>query len=82
VSRAFRQVQEARALVAVRRLSHESAQEKVRVALLRGTAQALLAKDVLAAQATMADARAQYDEAQLSLWQARADLEKAMGEDL
>jgi outer membrane protein TolC len=66
----------------VRRLSHESAQEKVRVALLRVQAQSLLPKDLLSAQAAQADARAQYDEAQLSLWQARADLEKAMGEDL
>jgi outer membrane protein len=81
VSRAFRQVQEARALVAMRRISHDGAREKVRVVLLRGAQQSALVKDVLSAQAALADARAQYDEAQLSLWQARADLDKAMGED-
>jgi outer membrane protein TolC len=82
VDRAFRQVQEARALVAARRLGHDSAQEKARVAMLRGRTQSLLLRDVLQAQADMAQARADYDEAQLSLWQARADLEKAMGEDM
>jgi multidrug efflux system membrane fusion protein len=56
VSRAFRQVQEARALVAVRRISHEGAQERVRVTLLRAAQQAVLAKDVLSAQAAQADA--------------------------
>lgn len=30
----------------------------------------------------MAEARAQCDEAQLSLWLARAELDKAMGEDM
>jgi outer membrane protein len=81
VDRAFRQVREARALVAVRRLGNESAQETVRVALLRQRHQAVLLRDVLQAQAALADARAQYDEAQLALWQARADLDKAIGED-
>lgn len=82
VDRAFRQVQEARALVAVRRLGHESAQERVRVALLRGREQTMLLREVLQEQADLAAARAQYDEAQLSLWQARAELDKAMGEDM
>ena len=81
VDRAFRLLEEARALVTARRLGHESAEERVRVALLRRREQATLLRDALQAQADMAEARAQYDEAQLSLWQARADLEKAMGED-
>jgi outer membrane protein TolC len=68
--------------VAVRRLGNESAQEKVRVALLRRRHDAVLLREVLQAQATLAEARAEYDEALLSLWQARADLDKATGEDL
>jgi len=82
VDQAFRQVQQARALVTARRLGNESAQERVRVALLRGRAQAALLREVLQAQADAAQARADYDEAQLSLWQARAELEKAVGEDM
>jgi outer membrane protein TolC len=82
VDRAFRQVQEARALVAARRMGHESAQERARVALVRGRAQTVLLRDVLQAQAEMAQSRADYDAAQLSLWQARAELDKAMGEDM
>jgi outer membrane protein TolC len=82
VDSAFRKVQEARALVVARRLAHESAQEQLRVALVRQKEQAVLLKDVLQAQATAAEARADYDEAELSLWQARADLDKATGEDI
>jgi outer membrane protein TolC len=81
VERAHRQLQEARSLLAVRRLAHEGAQERSRVTLLRAGQQAVLVKDVLSAQASLSDARAQLDEAQLSLWQARADLDKAMGEE-
>jgi outer membrane protein TolC len=82
VDNAFRRVREARALVAARRLGHESAQERARVAVLRGRVQTVLLREVLQAQADMAQARADYDEAQLSLWQARAELEKAVGEDM
>lgn len=81
VDRAFREVQEAKALVAARRLTNESAQEKARVALLRHRQQSALLRDVLKAQAAVADARAQYDQAQLALWQARADLGRAIGVD-
>lgn len=81
VDRAFRQVEEAKALVAVRRIANEAAQEKLRVALLRQQQQSVLLRDVLQAQAAAADARAQYDQAQLALWQARADLGRAVGED-
>jgi outer membrane protein TolC len=81
VDRAFRQVQEARALVQARRMAHETAQERARVAVLRASAQSVLLRDVLQAQADMAASRADYDEAQFSLWQARAELDKAMGED-
>ena len=81
VDRAFRQVQEARALVAARRFGSDHAQEQLRVALLRRREHSVLVRDVLQAQATMADARAKLDEAELSLWLARAELDKAMGED-
>jgi outer membrane protein len=82
VDSAFRKVQEARALVVARRLAHESAQEQLRVARLGSEQQTVLLKDVLQAQAAAAEARADYDEAELSLWQARADLDKAIGEDM
>jgi outer membrane protein len=81
VDRAFRRVQEARALVAARRMGHEGAQERMRVVMLRGREQAALLREVLQAQASAADARALYDEARLSLWLARAELDKASGED-
>lgn len=77
----FRKLQEARALVTVRALSRDSASEKMRVAVNRHKEQSALLKDVLEAQATHAESNAQYQQALMSLWTARADFEKSLGED-
>jgi outer membrane protein len=45
------------------------------------TQQAALLRDVLQAQADLADANATYQSGLLSLWTARADFEKALGEE-
>lgn len=82
VDRAFRKVQESKALLAARRAGYEGAQERVRVVHLRQGAQAALARELLQAQAALAEARAQHDEAELSLWLARAELARATGEDM
>jgi outer membrane protein TolC len=81
VASCFRKLQEARLRLEANRLSLESAREKVRVATDRYKQEAALLKDVLSAQGTLGDASAQYDEALLGLWTAKADLEKAMGEE-
>ena len=75
----FRDLQEARALLAVRALARESATEKMRVALNRYREQSALFKDVLEVQASQADSSAQYQQALMSLWTARAELEKSIG---
>lgn len=81
VANRFRKLQEARLLLEAGRLARESAREKLRVARERYATEAALLKDVLQAQATLGDASAQYDQALLTFWTARADLEKALGED-
>jgi outer membrane protein len=77
----LRTVQEKAALIQVNQLARETAREKVRLALDKYTQQAALLQDVLQAQANLADADATYQAGLLALWTARADLEKALGEE-
>jgi outer membrane protein TolC len=77
----LRTVQERAALIQVNQLARETAREKVRLALDKYTQQAALLQDVLQAQANLADADATYQAGLLALWTARADLEKALGEE-
>ena len=81
VANRFRKLQEARLLVEANRLARESAQEKLRVATEKYKVEAALLKDTLQAQASLSEANAQYDQALLSFWTARADLDRALGED-
>lgn len=81
VGRRFRALGEAKALLNVRRAGREAAVEKTRVALNRHREQASLLRDVLEARTTLADADAQYQQALLGYWTARADFEKAIGEE-
>jgi len=81
VGRRFRALGEAKALLNVRRVGREAAVEKTRVALNRHREQASLLRDVLEARTTLADADAQYQQALLGYWTARADFEKAIGEE-
>ena len=62
-------------------LAREAAQEKLRVATEKYKVEAALLKDTLQAQASLSEANAQYDQALLSFWTARADLDRALGED-
>jgi outer membrane protein TolC len=77
----FRKVAEARTLLGVRTLSRDSASEKLRVALNRNREQAALVEDLLTAQANLARSNAEYQEALMSLWTARVELEKSVGEE-
>jgi outer membrane protein len=81
VASRHRKLQEARLLLNAKRLARDAIREKLRVARDRHEREAALLKDVLAAQAALADGEAQYQQALLALWMAKADLEKAMGEE-
>jgi outer membrane protein TolC len=77
----FRKLQQARQMLVINRLSQETSAEKFRVAGNRYKMQAALLSDVLNAQAALAEAGNQYQQALLAFWSARADFEKAIGGD-
>ncbi len=81
VAAKFRKLQEMQQLIVVSRLAQETARENLRVVNKRYGQEAALFKDVLEAQASMADADSQYQQALLNYWTARADLEQALGKD-
>ncbi|MDX2032062.1 MAG: TolC family protein [Blastocatellia bacterium] len=77
----FRRLQEARGTLQVARLAMDVSREKVRVATVRYSERAALLKEVLSAQSVMAETDRKYQQALLGFWEARANLEKAMGEE-
>jgi len=81
VNTKFRKLQQAKELLRVARLSQEVAREKLRVAQNKYQLQAVLLSDVLQMQTGVIETDHQYQQALLALWNARADFEKALGED-
>ena len=81
VNSSFRKLQDSQAFVTVARLNRDAAREKLRVAINQYRQQSALLKDVLAAQASLGQAEDQSRQSVLSLWQARANFEKAVGSD-
>jgi len=81
VNAKFRKLEQTRQLLAIGRLTEETAREQARVMSNRYTAQAAMLKDVLSAQSTLSEANYQYQQALLAVWAARADFEKAIGGD-
>jgi outer membrane protein TolC len=77
----FRKLQQARLLVEAQRLGREAAGERLRVVTARHGQNAALLKDLLDAQAGMSAAHADYDRAVFTFWTARADFQKALGEE-
>lgn len=77
----FRKLQQTREALGVARLGQETARESLRVNTGRYKLEAALFSDVLQSQATLAEANHQYQKALLSFWIAKAELEKAMGQE-
>ena len=77
----FRRLAEARATVRVADLSRDAARESARVARLRMGADAILLKDALAAEASVAEAEARYQESLLGYWTVRGEMDRALGEE-
>ncbi len=65
----------------VARLSEDSAKENLRVSTGRYKFQAVLLSEVLQSQASLAEASHEYQQALLAFWTAKAEFEKALGED-
>jgi outer membrane protein TolC len=81
VNSRHRQLQQTRQSLRIAQLTQETARENLRVATNKYSVQMVLLKDVLDMQTRLADADNQYQQALLSYWTAKADYEKAIGED-
>ena len=81
VNARHRRLQETRQLLAIARLAQEAARENLRVGKNRYAQEVAMLKDVLQLQAAVAEAGSQYQKALLAFWTARAEFEKAIGEE-
>src|SRR6266478_4257296 len=77
----FRRLQQTQQALRVARLSQDAEREALRVIKGRYRFEAALFTEVLQSQAKLADANNQYQQALLSFWTAKAELEKALGVD-
>ena len=76
-----RKLLQTRLQLRIAQLGQETARETLRVTTNKYQVQAALLSDVLQQQTTLADANQQYLQAVFSYWTAKADFEKATGED-
>jgi outer membrane protein TolC len=77
----YRQLRQSRTQLRVARLSQETAIESLRVAKNRFAVQSVLLKDVLQVQVSLEQSNSDYQQALVSFWNARAEFERALGED-
>jgi outer membrane protein TolC len=77
----YRQLQQNQMQLRVARLKQETAVENLRVVKNKYAADAVLLKDVLQAQTSVEEGNTSYERAVLAFWDARADFERAVGED-
>jgi len=76
-----RRLQQTQQALRVARLNQDAEREALRVTQGRYKFEAALLTEVLQSQAKLADANNQYQQALLSFWTAKAELEKALGQD-
>jgi outer membrane protein TolC len=77
----FRKLQQSLQALVVSQLTQETARESLRVNVNKYRHTAALLSDVLQSQATLAEANHQYQQSLLGYWTARAEFEKAIGEE-
>jgi outer membrane protein TolC len=77
----FRHLREARSHLAVTEALRDAETEKLRNQKEAYSQQSILLSDLLKQQSSLADAESQYDQAVLAYWSARADFQKALGEE-
>ena len=81
VNARFRTVQESSHLLRVAKLAQTTARANVQLVAHKYRLDAVLLKDVLHAQSALANSDYDYQKALLSFWTAKADFEKAIGEE-
>ena len=77
----FRKLHEARAQLAVAESARDAERERLRNQTGAYSQQTILLSDLLQQQASLATAEDQYRQALLAFWAARADFERALGEE-
>jgi outer membrane protein TolC len=81
VNKQFRSLQEARAAVEVAGAQQEASREKLREVTDKYGQKTVLLRDVLQQQAAVEKANSDYNEAIATFWTAKANFQKAIGED-
>src|SRR5215831_9016016 len=81
VSDKFRKLQQTRQALVVAQLAEQTAQETLRINTNKYKFTSALLSDVLQSQSTLAEANHDFQQALLGYWTARAEFEKALGED-
>lgn len=82
VNSGFRRLAEARLRLEATTLAQDAARENTRVKLAQFNTDAALAADVLQSHTAFADATNQYQQALMTYFTARADFDRALGEDV
>jgi outer membrane protein TolC len=81
VDNSFRKLEESRALLTVAQAGRDAADEKLREVTNQFKHSAVLMRDLLQQQATVANADHDYEQGLLAFWNAKALFEKALGEE-
>jgi outer membrane protein len=81
VDNTFRKLEESRTLLDVAQAGRDAANEKLREVTDQFKHSAVLLRDVLQQQASVANADHEYEQSLLSFWNAKAAFEKALGEE-
>lgn len=81
VNAKFRKLKEAAEQLRIMELNQKTTQANLQVALNRYEQQTILYKDVLQVQTVLTQANTNYQTALLSFWTAKAEFEKALGEE-
>jgi outer membrane protein TolC len=81
VNNRYRKLAQSRQALSVAQAAREAAQEKLREVSDKFSKEAVLLRDVLQQQSAAANANHDYDEALLEFWTAKANFEKALGEE-
>ena len=77
----FRALQEARVAVTVATAKKEASDEKLREVTRKFGQKTVLLRDVLQQQSAVEGANADYNEAMAKFWTAKANFQKAIGEE-
>jgi outer membrane protein TolC len=81
VDSTFRRLREARELLTAAQAARDAEAEKLRNEMDAYSHQTILLSDLLQQQSTVASAEDQYRQGLLAFWRARADFERALGEE-